>query len=126
MAESYTRRRSVDVLTCDHTSGSQHCAWGPLRSHPAARNEAADVVGVVTLLNVPDHRVAHRIAGVIHDGFRRNLAPLALDRYPVAVAADVVRGVMAVGNIAARHAVRAADALEPGPNIFGNFVVLAV
>src|SRR5262249_3258895 len=35
-------------------------------------------------------------------------------------------GAMAVRDIAARNAVRAADALEPGPDVIGNILVLAV
>src|ERR1700674_3066060 len=96
------------------------------RSHPFAGNEAADVKGVVALADVPDHGFAHRITGIVHARLLRYLQPLAFDRHPVAGAAHFEGGPMAVGDIAARHAVRTAHALEPGPDIVRNVRVLAV
>src|SRR5215470_6808968 len=99
---------------------------GNCESHAAAWHEAADVVGVDALLHIPDHRLADRIAGIVDDRLGGNLAPFPLDRYPVAVRPHVVVGAMAVCDIAAGNAVRAADTLEPGSDMVGNIFVLAI
>src|SRR5258708_27941510 len=101
----------------------------PLRrghSPGATRHEAGDVVVIGALLHVPDHRLANRIAGVVDDRLWWNAPPFSLDRYPIAVGPHVVVGAMAVRDIAARDAVRAADALEPVPDMFRHIIVLAV
>src|SRR5260370_29004566 len=101
----------------------------PLRrchSHAATRHEAGDVVVIGALLHVPDHRLANRIAGIVDDRLWWNSPPFSLDRYPIAVGPHVVVGAMAVRDIAARDAVRAADALEPGPDMIVNIILLAI
>src|SRR5260370_25049633 len=96
------------------------------QSHAATRHETADVVGIGALLHIPDYRLADRIAGIVDDRLWWNSPPFSLDRYPIAVGPHVVVGAMAVRDIAASDAVRAADALEPGPDMIGNIIVLAI
>src|SRR5258708_35635910 len=99
---------------------------GRFHSHAAPRPKEAHVLVIGPLLHVPAHRLANRIAGVVDDRLWWNAPPFSLDRYPIAVGPHVVVGAMAVRDIAARDAVRAADALEPGPDMIGNIIVLAI
>src|SRR5437899_12740496 len=96
------------------------------RSHAAARHEAADEIGIGALLHIPDHRLTDRIAGVVDDCLLWNVPPFSVDRYPIAIGPHIVVGAMAVRDIAARNAVRTADAFEPGPDIIGHIFILAI
>src|SRR5262249_37283988 len=105
---------------CDHTLPPH------MKSHAATWHEAADVIGIGALLHIPDYGLADRIAGIVDDCLWWNAPPFSLDRYPIAVGPHVVVGAMAIRDIAAGNAVRAADALEPGPDMIGHIFILSI
>src|ERR1700752_3446570 len=86
-----------------------------LLSGAVARNETADH-HVIAINTVPDDGVADRIAGVIENGVGRHWHPVAVNRNPVLIFSHIVIGAMAVGDVAAWHAVLRLDALEPRPH----------
>src|SRR5215467_12467619 len=121
-AAPHMRRRLAQGRSHSH----HHTLTWQRDLYAAPRHEAADVVSVGALLHVPDHRLADRIAGIVDDSLRWNPSPFSFDRHPIAIRPHVVVGAMAVGDIAAGNAVRAADAFEPGPYIIGNIFVLTI
>src|SRR6195952_774462 len=78
------------------------------------------------VMHIPHHGFADRIAAVANDGALRHRHPFALDRNPVSTPANVVGGAMAVGDVAARHAVRRHYALEPSADVGRHIIVLTV
>src|SRR6202035_311858 len=92
-------------------------------SHRIRGNKTADDAAA---MHIPHHGLADRVAAVADDGVCRHLYPLALDRHPIGALAKVIFGAMAVGDVAARHAVRRDHALQPGANIGGDVLVLPV
>ena len=86
-----------------------------VRRHETANHDAAEV------MHIPDHGFAHRVATVTNDGTLRYRHPLAFDRNPIGAFAKIIFGAMAVGDVAAGHAVRCDDTLEPVANVSGTF-----
>src|SRR6266566_4116362 len=98
--------------------------WPP-NSHPVRRPQATDD-DAAAVTHIPHHRFADRIAAVADDGALRHLHPLAFDRHPIAALADIIFGAMAIGDVAAGHAVGRHHALEPGADIGRHVFVLPV
>src|SRR3954471_3781871 len=96
------------------------CRLNRVRGHEAAYHDAAAQV------HIPDHGLADRITLVANDRALRHLPPQPVDRHPISPGAHIIRGAAAVGDIAAGHAVRANDALEPRADVGGYVLVLPV
>ena len=98
---------------------------GLANSHRVGGNKTADD-DAAAMTYVPHHGLADRIAVIANDGAIGHCHPLAFDRHPIGAVANVVGGAMAVGDIAAGHAVRCDHTLEPGPNVGWDVFILAV
>src|SRR6185437_12104314 len=93
------------------------------RSYRVRRNEAADH-DTTAVMDVPHHGFANRVAAVADDGTLRDRHPLAFDRNPIGAFAKIIFSAMAIGNIAAGHAVWRNHTLEPGADVRGDVLVL--
>src|SRR5689334_6324066 len=74
--------------------------------------------------DIPDNRFAQRIACVFNHRLFRHWPPYTLDWYPIASGAHLIDGSMAIGNIAAKGASRAANPFEPGTNVIRHIFKL--
>src|SRR5450755_4463171 len=80
-------------------------------SHRIRRNKTADH-DAAAVTDIPHHGLADRVAAIADDGARGDRHPLALDRYPIGALAKSIFGAMAIGDVAAGHAVGRDYALE--------------
>ena len=99
---------------------------GSLHLHAIAGHETTNEDAVAEI-RVPDHGLANRIAGIVDDRFLGHLHPFIVDRHPIPTGFVAFPGrAMSVGDVAARYASWAANALEPRADIIRDIGVLAV
>src|ERR1019366_3002525 len=99
---------------------------GSLHLHAIAGHETTNEDAVAEI-RVPDHGLANRIAGIVDDRFLGHLHPFIVDRHQMPTGFVAFPGrAMSVGDVAARYASWAANALEPRADIIRDIGVLAV
>src|SRR3954463_9341207 len=128
MAARSAAAMSVKLLSVDQATVKPITRAPPRKiagSYRICGDEAADD-DAAPMMHVPYHGFPDRIAAITDDGALRHRHPLAFDRNPVAAVVKIISGTMAIGDVAARHAVRRDDALEPAANVRRDVLELAM